>query len=169
MPSNEWEWPSKRRKSAWIQDFWPVTLPCDTGLIRFVSIRPHKRMIAKGKRTALLNDKFSRAVLLALFFFSPRNILKGNWDYTEHNSKPFLLLPGAEGRRRRDFSAVDVLLGWFAMGCRRSLIPIMCSWYKAPVPMVFPLTVKAVGQERSAITQSSSTISSLILARVLLL
>ncbi len=32
-------------------------------------------MIAKGKRTALLNDKFSRAVLLALFFFSPRNIV----------------------------------------------------------------------------------------------
>jgi hypothetical protein len=26
-------------------------------------------MIAKGKRTALLNDKFSRAVLLALFSF----------------------------------------------------------------------------------------------------
>ena len=32
-------------------------------------------MIAKGKQAALLNDKFSRAVLLALFFFSPRNII----------------------------------------------------------------------------------------------
>lgn len=32
-------------------------------------------MIAKGKQTALLNDKFGRAVLLALFFFSPRNII----------------------------------------------------------------------------------------------
>lgn len=50
-------------------------MPCDTGLILFVSTRSHKRMIAKGKQTALLNDKFSRAVLLALFFFSPRNII----------------------------------------------------------------------------------------------
>ncbi len=32
-------------------------------------------MIAKGKRTALLNGKFSRAVLLALFFFSPGYIV----------------------------------------------------------------------------------------------
>ena len=44
-------------------------------MILFVSTRSHKRMIAKGKQTALLNDKFSRAVLLALFFFSPRNII----------------------------------------------------------------------------------------------
>lgn len=50
-------------------------MPCDTGLILFVSTRSHKRMIAKGKQTALLNDKFGRAVLLALFFFSPRNII----------------------------------------------------------------------------------------------
>ena len=50
-------------------------MPCDTGLILFVSTRSHKRMIEKGKQTALLNDKFSRAVLLALFFFSPRNII----------------------------------------------------------------------------------------------
>ena len=47
----------------------------DTGLILFVSTRSHKRMIAKGKQTALLNDKFSRAVLLALFFFSPGYIV----------------------------------------------------------------------------------------------
>ncbi len=32
-------------------------------------------MIEEGKRTTLLNDKFGRAVLLALFFFSPRNIV----------------------------------------------------------------------------------------------
>ena len=32
-------------------------------------------MIAKGKQAALLNDKFSRAALLVLFFFSPRNIV----------------------------------------------------------------------------------------------
>ena len=57
---------------------------CDTGLILFVSNRSHKRMIAKGKRTALLNDKFSRAVLLALFFFSPRNIAV----------KPFAVIAG---------------------------------------------------------------------------
>ena len=73
----EWEWPSKRRKPAWIQGFWPVTLPCDTGLILFVSTRSHKRMIAKGKRTALLNDKFSRAVLLApLFCYSQSSVFK---------------------------------------------------------------------------------------------
>jgi hypothetical protein len=32
-------------------------------------------MIAKGKRTALLNDEFSRAVLLAIFLFPPRNMV----------------------------------------------------------------------------------------------
>ena len=51
-------------------------MPCDTGLILFVSTRSHKRMIAKGKQTALLNDKFSRAVfLLVLFIFPPRDII----------------------------------------------------------------------------------------------
>ncbi len=40
-------------------------------MILFVSTRSHKRMIAKGKQSALLNDKFSRAVLRALFLFPP--------------------------------------------------------------------------------------------------
>ena len=41
-------------------------------------------MIAKGKQAALLNDKFSRAALLVLFFFSPRNIVV----------KPFAVIAG---------------------------------------------------------------------------
>ena len=41
-------------------------------------------MIAKGKQTALLNDKFSRAVLLVLFFFSPGYIVV----------KPFAVITG---------------------------------------------------------------------------
>ena len=52
----------------------PVQKALDTGLILFVSTRPHKRMIAKGKQAALLNDKFSRAVFcLSLFIFAPLN------------------------------------------------------------------------------------------------
>ena len=50
-------------------------MPEPPHLILFVSTRPCKRMIAKGKRTALLNDEFSRAVLLALFLFPPRNMV----------------------------------------------------------------------------------------------
>ena len=53
-------------------------------MILFVSTRSHKRMIEEGKRTTLLNDKFGRAVLLALFFFSPRNIVV----------KPFAVVTG---------------------------------------------------------------------------
>ena len=41
-------------------------------------------MIAKGKRTALLNDKFSRAVLLALFILFSRDIVV----------KPFAVITG---------------------------------------------------------------------------
>ena len=47
-------------------------------------------MIAKGKRTALLNDKFSRAVLLALFFFSPRDIVVKLLNHQGRNKAQFI-------------------------------------------------------------------------------
>ena len=55
----------------------PVAVALDTGLILFVFARYSQENNHKGtSKTALLNDKFSRAVfLLVLFIFPPRDII----------------------------------------------------------------------------------------------
>ena len=55
----------------------PVAVALDTGLILFVSARYSQENNPKRtSKTALLNDKFSRAVfLLVLFIFPPGDII----------------------------------------------------------------------------------------------